>query len=204
MTKTNRVSRCVRCHGTELPEIEHTLPVTIAGQKFELADVMQVCANCKEAYLAPGTLETFWKRAALELARTGARTGEAVRFMRKALALRAQDFADLIGQTAENVSRVENGKIPPDLRTVAILGSLLEDQASGSTATMDKLRALRERKRPRPKIVVSLFRKTRQPTPHPIRRVTAVSLALSATAAVPVTRGRMAARNRSSSLLQNK
>jgi putative zinc finger/helix-turn-helix YgiT family protein len=170
MAKTNRVSRCVRCGGTELPDVEHKLPVTIAGQKFELSDVMQVCANCNEAYLAPGTLDTFWKRAALELSRAGARTGEAVRFMRKALSLRAREFADLIGQTPENVSRVENGKVSPDLRTVAILGSLLEDQANGSTATMDRLRALRKNKRRRAKIVVSLSRKRRRSRRHAIQR----------------------------------
>src|SRR6266704_3495224 len=97
--KTNRVSRCVKCGGTELPEIDHVLPMTIAGQKFE--------------------------------------------------------FAELIGQTAENISRVENGKVAPDLRTVTILGSLLEDQENGSTATLDKLRTLRARKRAPGKIVVS-------------------------------------------------
>jgi transcriptional regulator with XRE-family HTH domain len=119
---------------------------------------MQVCANCNEAYLAPGAVERFEKRAALELARAGAQTAEAVRFMRKALGLRGQEFAELIGQTAENISRVENGKIAPDLRTVTILGSLLEDQENGSTATLDKLRALRGRKRAPAKILVSFFR----------------------------------------------
>ena len=157
--KTNRVSRCVRCGGTELPEVRHVLPLTIAGQKFEFADVMQVCANCSEAYLAPGAAGRFEKRAALELARAGVHTSEAVRFMRKALGLRGRDFAELIGQSAENISRVENGKVAPDLRTVTILGALLEDQENGSTATLDKLRALRGTRRAPAKIVVSFFRK---------------------------------------------
>ena len=170
MRKTNKVSRCVRCGGTDLPEIEHTLAVTIAGQKFEFADIMQVCANCKEAYLAPGALGRFEKRAALELARAGARTAEAVRFMRKALGLRGEEFAELIGQTAENISRVENGKVAPDRRTVTILGSLLEDQENGSTATLDKLRALRGRKRAPAKIVVSLSRKRKRRTSAGFRR----------------------------------
>jgi len=155
---TTKVSRCVKCGGTELPEVDHVLPMTVAGQKFELANVMQVCANCHEAYLAPELLERFEKRAALELARAGVRTAEAVRFMRKGLGMRAQDFAELIGQTAENISRVENGKVPPDLRTVSILGSLLEDQENGTTATLDKLRALRGQKRAPRKILVSFFR----------------------------------------------
>src|SRR2546427_9414640 len=156
--KTNRVSRCVRCGGSELPDVHHVLSMTIAGQKFEFADVMQVCANCHEAYLEPGALARFEKRAALELARAGVQTAEAVRFMRKALGLRGQDFAELIGQTAENISRVENGKIAPDLRTVSILGSLLEDQENGSTRTLEQLRAFRTRKRAPAKIVVSFFR----------------------------------------------
>jgi len=160
--KTNRVSRCVRCGGSELPEVDHVLPMTIAGQKFEFADVMQVCANCNEAYLEPGALARFEKRAALELARAGVQTAEAVRFMRRALGLRGQEFAELIGQTAENISRVENGKVAPDLRTVTILGSLLEDQENGSTATLDKLRALRGRKRAPGKIVVSFFHTRKQ------------------------------------------
>jgi len=167
--KANRVSRCVRCGGSELPDVDHVLPMTIAGQKFEFADLMQVCANCSETYLEPGTLARFEKRAALELARVGAQTPEAVRFMRRALGLRGQDFAELIGQTAENISRVENGKIPPDLRTVTILGSLLEDQENGSTATLDKLRALRGRKRAPAKIVVSFFRRRMRRTAPAVR-----------------------------------
>jgi predicted transcriptional regulator len=66
-----------------------------------------------------------------------------MRFMRKALGLKAKDFAELIGQTAENISRVENGKVPAHLRMVSILGSLLEDQENGTTGTIEKLRALR-------------------------------------------------------------
>ena len=157
MRMKTKVSRCVNCGGTELPEVDHVLAMTIAGQKFELADVMQVCANCHEAYLAPERLEKFEKRAALELAHAGVRSAEAVRFMRRALGMRAQDFAELIGQTAENVSRVENGKVPPDLRTVSILGSLLEDQENGTTATLDRLRALGGQRRSPRKIFVSFF-----------------------------------------------
>ena len=156
--KTTKVSRCVNCGGADLPEVDHVLPMTIAGQKFELADVMQVCANCHEAYLAPERLEKFETRAALELARAGVRSAEAVRFMRKGLGMRAQDFAELIGQTPENVSRVENGKVPPDLRTVSILGSLLEDRENGTSATLDRLRALSGQRRAPRKILVSFFR----------------------------------------------
>lgn len=163
--KTTKVSRCVNCGGTDLPEVDHVLPMTIAGQEFELADFMQVCANCNEAYLAPGRVEKFEKRAALELARAGVRSAEAVRFMRKGLGMRAQDFAELIGQTAENVSRVENGKVPPDLRTVSILGSLLEDRENGTSATFDRLRALTGQRRTPRKILVSFFRTRKGRTP---------------------------------------
>jgi len=137
-----------------------TRDLDITSSQF--ADVMQVCANCNEAYLEPGALARFEKRAALELARAGVQTAEAVRFMRRALGLRGQEFAELIGQTAENTSRGENGKVAPDLRTVTILGSLLEDQENGSTATLDKLRALRGRKRAPGKIVVSFFHTRKQ------------------------------------------
>ena len=140
--KTMRVSRCVKCGGTDLPVVRQALRATIAGVPFEKTVRAQRCASCAEAYFAAGAVGDFELSAALALARAGIRTPDALKFMRKAAGLRATDLGELLGLTAEHLSRIENGKVPPDKRTVALVAALLEDKAAGTTRTIDQLHAI--------------------------------------------------------------
>lgn len=140
--KTMKVSRCATCGGTNLPLVGHVFRATIAGVPFERKVRVQKCSNCGEVYLPAGTLGDFELSAALALVRAGVRKPKALKFMRKAAGLRATDLGDLLGLTAEHLSRIENGKVPPDKRTVALIAALLEDKAAGTTRTIDQLRAI--------------------------------------------------------------
>jgi transcriptional regulator with XRE-family HTH domain len=62
--------------------------------------------------------------------------------MRKALGLRAADLAGLLGVAAETVSRWETGQRDVDRGALALVGGLVVDRLEGSTATLDRLRAL--------------------------------------------------------------
>lgn len=140
--KTMRVSRCVQCGGTALPTVRHAFRATIAGIPFERRVSAQKCSTCGEVYLSAGALGDFELSAALAMARAGVRKPEALKFMRKAAGLRAADLGDLLGLTPEHLSRIENGKVPADKRTVALLAALLEDKAARTTRTADQLRVI--------------------------------------------------------------
>jgi DNA-binding XRE family transcriptional regulator len=120
----------------------YSFHATIAGVPFERKIRVQKCSNCGEVYLSAGTLGHFELSAALALARAGVRKPKALKFMRKAAGLRATDPGELLGLTAEHLSRIENGKVPPDKRTVALIAAILEDKAAGTTRTIDQLRAI--------------------------------------------------------------
>ncbi len=54
----------------------------------------------------------------------------------------AAELGELLELRPETISRIENGKIPADRRTVALLGALALDHLAGRTETGDRLRAL--------------------------------------------------------------
>ncbi len=137
-----KVSRCVKCGGTDLPVVDHAFRATIAGVPFERKIRVHKCSTCGETYLPAGALADFELSAALALARAGVRRPAALKFMRKAAGLRAADLGELLGLTPEHLSRFENGKVPPDKRSVALIAAILEDKAAGTTRTIDQLRAI--------------------------------------------------------------
>jgi YgiT-type zinc finger domain-containing protein len=140
--KTMKVSRCVQCRGLALPTVRHTFRATIAGVSFERRVSAQKCSSCGEVYLSAGVLGDFELSAALAIARAGVCSPAALKFMRKAAGLRAADLGELLGLTPEHLSRIENGKVPADKRTVALLAALLEDSAAKTTRTVDQLRVI--------------------------------------------------------------
>ena len=137
-----KVDRCTTCGSRKLPLVDYLFKARVAGVPFETVIRAQQCQNCGEAFLPEDALGSFEVSAALELARAGVVTPEALRFMRKIAGLRAVDLAELLELTAEHVSRMENGRAPADRRTVALLAAMLEDKAAGATRTVDQLRAL--------------------------------------------------------------
>jgi transcriptional regulator with XRE-family HTH domain len=63
--------------------------------------------------------------------------------MRKAIGLSATALAELLDVSMETVSRWEHGTRDAPLPAVAALGAMVLDHAAGSSATADRLRALR-------------------------------------------------------------
>ena len=140
--RTTKVSRCVKCGESDLLIVSHVFRATVAGVPFERKLKVQKCSTCGEIYLRAGSLGDFELSAALAFARAGVQRPAALKFMRKAAGLRATDLGGLFDLTPEHLSRIENGKVPPDKRTVALLAALLEDKAAGTTRTIDQLHAL--------------------------------------------------------------
>ena len=117
--------------------------LTIDGRTFKADLTADLCETCGESLVSIDEMGRFEVAIAAELARAGARSGEAIKFMRKAIGLRAVDLADLLDVAPETLSRWETGERAAPRAHVVTLGALVLDHAAGSTSTVDRLRALR-------------------------------------------------------------
>jgi DNA-binding transcriptional regulator YiaG len=112
------------------------------GERAFVASVEgRKCGACGAVSFKGTDLARFEGAVAASLAAAGEASGEAFRWMRKALDLRAIDVATLLGVTPETISRWETGRVPIDRGALALLSLMVLDNARGSAATIDALRA---------------------------------------------------------------
>jgi putative zinc finger/helix-turn-helix YgiT family protein len=116
----------------------------VAGHTFTAELAAEQCKVCGETYVDAADIEAFELAIARALAQSGASNGEAFRFMRKALGFTAVELGDLLGVAAETISRWETGQRDVDRGALVAVGSLVLDRIEGRTATIDRLRAIRE------------------------------------------------------------
>lgn len=142
------MKRCTQCEqGGMLVERAVENSREVAGHLFVAFIPAKTCSRCKAVYFEASVIERFELHVAGKLADSGVSSGEAFRFMRKALGMRAVDLAGLLDVAPETVSRWETDKRSADRGAVALLGALVRDMLEGRTSTLDGLQALRE---PRP------------------------------------------------------
>lgn len=138
--------RCPVCKQGELEPTEHELRRELGGHVFTARVPAQRCRACGEGVVEGRSIERFELKIAKAL--VGAPpTGESVRFVQKAVGLKAVDLAELLGVAPETVSRWEAGRHPVDRSVHALLSLLLEDRLAGTHRTED---ALRKAARPEP------------------------------------------------------
>lgn len=137
------MKQCVKCNSA-LSATEVREEVTVAGATFSGAVPAHRCEACGEVYIAADDGMRFDLRVARELGTRGAATGDAFKFMRKALGLRAADLAGLLGVAAETISRWERGERPVDRAALTVVGALVADKLEGRATTMKLLKAQQE------------------------------------------------------------
>ncbi len=121
---------------------------SVDGRTF-VADVpAHVCERCGESVIDYQPLHLFNLAIAGKLAELGASSGEAFKFMRKVIGIKAADLAALLHVVPETVSRWETGQRNVDRGAMVVLGAIVLDQIEGRTSTLDRLRALQEPPRP--------------------------------------------------------
>jgi putative zinc finger/helix-turn-helix YgiT family protein len=140
-----KLHRCVMCGAKRLSDGVTTHEFTVSGVKFVVEELpAEICASCNESYVTDEDLSRAELTIAAELARRGVRTGEAFRFMRKALGLKSNALAELFDLQPETVSRWEKGTQTLDPRAFALLGSVVVDRLAGrEELALERLRALR-------------------------------------------------------------
>lgn len=157
--KKKTSKRCWKCKSGPLRKVFLPMTHEVAGQTFRARVKWEECANCGEQTIHQSDFGAFELAVAQALARSGASSGEALKFMRKAIGLRAVDLAELLELRPETISRMETSKEPADRRTAALLAGLIEDAAAGTTATRDRLETLCKPKRHTGVVQVDVRRK---------------------------------------------
>jgi DNA-binding XRE family transcriptional regulator len=142
MTKTRKSGRCWNCKNRTLVGSAFRAERKIGGRTFVAELPALVCTICGERTIAGPDLAGFDAAVASEIARTGISSPDALRFLRKSIAITAAELGALLELRPETISRIENGKMAADRRTLALLGSLALDHLEGRTDTADRLRAL--------------------------------------------------------------
>ena len=141
-TKRKPTRRCWKCGSATLTESTFHAERKIGGQVFVTELPARKCSSCGEQTVSGPDLLAFDAAVAGELARSGVSSPDALKFLRKSMALTAAELAELLELRPETISRIENGKMPVDRRTVALVGALALDHLAGRSETADRLRAL--------------------------------------------------------------
>jgi YgiT-type zinc finger domain-containing protein len=141
-TKTKRTRRCWKCGNATLTGATFHAERKIGGQVFVADLPARKCTSCGERTVSGPDFLAFDAAVAGELARSGASSPDALKFLRKSTALTAAELGELLELRPETISRIENGKMPVDRRTVALVSALALDHLAGRSETADRLRAL--------------------------------------------------------------
>lgn len=150
------MKRCERCKTGKLSRTTVSESVEVEGHLFTAKVPALVCDACDETYLDGPSLERLELQVAVALARAGVASGATMRFMRKALGLKATELAELLDVTPETVSRWETGKQSLEHRAMAVLGSLVIEREQKRTAMLETLQVLRKPKKLAKKVTLSL------------------------------------------------
>src|SRR5437773_3600547 len=136
--------RCVECGNEQMVSGTERESRSVAGHTFVADMPAYICERCGESVIDYASLHCFNIAIAGKLAELGASSGEAFKFMRKAIGMKAAELAALLDVAPETVSRWETGQRDVDRGALVVLGALVLDRLEGRTSTLDRLRALRK------------------------------------------------------------
>ena len=138
----NEESTCPVCGKGGLHEAERERTRKVGGVTYAATLPARVCDACGEAIFATAAVRAFNREVTAAVATSGARTSDAVTFLRKTAGLTGVALARLLGVAPETVSRWEHGDRTPDRATMALLGSLAVEACDGLHTTRDRLEGL--------------------------------------------------------------
>jgi len=133
------MNRCTKCGKSELEAGQQPMTLEVGERTFEGSVQGWACRACGERYYDGAALGACEEEAAKWLAAHGVRTAAELKFMRKAVGIRAAELAAWLGVTPETVSHWETGKHAPDVVTRSTIAGLVLDALRGETATRDRL-----------------------------------------------------------------
>lgn len=134
--------KCPSCKGKEFEQSRQRDERQVAGFTFAAELTIYRCKSCTEVLFVLSEIGQFEKQIAGWLARKGILSGEAFRFMRKSIGLRASELAPLLDLTSETISRWEKEHRLPDRKAMMVLGALVLEQLAGRDEILKRLQSL--------------------------------------------------------------
>lgn len=155
------MKRCAACQSAEVRETEETVDVRVptASGAFvvRVSGVSAVkCGACGESFLNGPDLGRAELLASAEAISRGLHDGPTLKFVRKALGLRAVELGELLDVSTETVSRWENGHRAAERSVWNTLADLVADRLAGTTTTLERLQALAEPRLPKQPVRLKL------------------------------------------------
>jgi DNA-binding XRE family transcriptional regulator len=140
------MKRCAVCHSSDLREtresVDVVVPTAFGPFRVLVSGVANLkCGNCGESFLHGPDLGRAELLAGAEALVRGLRDSQTLKFVRKALGLRAAELGELLDVSAETVSRWENGHREAERSVWNALADLVADKLAGTTTTLERLRA---------------------------------------------------------------
>lgn len=136
--------KCNQCGGARFRDTPHEQKYVVEGIVFRVKMRADACRRCGRETVALTELGVADLTVARWLAEHAVISGESFRFMRKALLLRANGLAQLLGIASESISRWENAKRGVDRAAWMLLASIVLDRSDGVTTTLERLQALQK------------------------------------------------------------
>jgi putative zinc finger/helix-turn-helix YgiT family protein len=135
------MDRCTECGKKGLEAGEQPITREVGERIFEGLVEGWRCRACGEVFYEGSDLEHFEQLAAAWLAEHGVRTPEELKFMRKAVGIRASDLAALLDVTPETVSHWETGKHVAELAVRSEIAAIVLETLRRPTTAVERLRA---------------------------------------------------------------
>ena len=137
-----KLDGCSGCGAKALRRTEKMLTREVGGHSFRAKVPATRCGRCGDVLFASADLRRFDDAVAVSLLGAGITRSDGLKFVRKAMGMRADELARLLGVRPETVSRWENGKREVDLAMLAVLRQLFDERHARERPVADLLRRL--------------------------------------------------------------
>ena len=135
---------CERCKREKVVDVLIDDSMDVCGHTFTTQMPATRCLACQQVVIQGEHVRRFERRVAVEIAKSGMRSGEAFRFLRNTLGMPDKAFAELLDVPAEYVGYWEASSWPVDPRALAVLSGFVLAKFEDRAAALDCLGILRE------------------------------------------------------------
>jgi DNA-binding transcriptional regulator YiaG len=135
---------CSRCNREKLVSIQLDDTLEVCGHSFTAQLPAEKCDSCGQVVIQGHDVRLFELRVAVEIAKSGMRTGESFKYLRKAVGMEAANLAELLDVPVEYIGYWEGGSWPVDPRAQAVLCSFVMGKFDHRPAALDCLGVLRK------------------------------------------------------------
>jgi len=137
------LKRCSQCGGV-IARARKEIVRSVRDTTYTVRAPAHVCQSCRDVTFEDEVLTRADLEIACAIVARARPSGEALRFLRKSIGMRAADLASLLSVTPETVSRWENDQRAVDSNAWVLTGSLVLERYGRNMSTLSRLEALQK------------------------------------------------------------